>query len=156
MIMRWTWDRVCSSISYYLWFQFQVCGVDSTKTKQSYNDQFIFCLPGWPAWCLRCEPEIQFRTCKKILCFWFKFKLFMKENTCTEIRMGQYTSRNNLRRGIVGLDCSIRIAIQFGGLDCDWQSKVKVGFCIWIVNPVLSYQSKSKISELFYQEIKIS
>jgi len=26
------------------------------------------------------------------------------------------------------LDCSIQIAIQFGGLDCDWQSKVIIGF----------------------------
>jgi len=26
----------------------------------------------------------------------------------------------------------------------------------WIANPVLSFKSKSKISELFYEEIKIS
>jgi len=39
------------------------------------------------------------------------------------------------------LDCSIRIAIQFGGLDC--QSSFPLLF-------------KSKISELFYQEIKFS
>jgi len=54
------------------------------------------------------------------------------------------------------LDCSIRIAILFGGLDCDWQSKAKIGFWIWIVNPVLSFQYKSKLSDLSYQEITIS
>jgi len=34
------------------------------------------------------------------------------------------------------LECSIRIVIQFCGLDCDWQSKVKIRFWISIVNPV--------------------
>jgi len=49
------------------------------------------------------------------------------------------------------LDCSIRIIVQFGGLDCD------CGFWIWIVNPifVISIQIQ-KISEIFHQEIKIS
>jgi len=45
------------------------------------------------------------------------------------------------------LDCSIRIAIQFGGLNFDRQSKVKIRFWIWIVNQVPPFQSKSKISE---------
>ncbi len=52
------------------------------------------------------------------------------------------------------LDCSIRIAIQFGGLDCDWQSKIKNGFWIWIVNPVFAFQSKSKSNHISYQETK--
>jgi len=54
------------------------------------------------------------------------------------------------------LDCSIWIAIQFGGLECDWQSKDKIGFWILIVNPVHAFQSKSKQWKLIYQEIKIS
>jgi len=52
------------------------------------------------------------------------------------------------------LDCSIRIAIQFGGLDCNWQSKVKIGFWIWIVNPVFPFQSKSNTSNYFIMILK--
>ncbi len=48
------------------------------------------------------------------------------------------------------LDCSIRIAIQFSGLDCDSQSKVKIGFWIWIVNPVFPFQSKSKKDQIIF------
>ncbi len=35
-------------------------------------------------------------------------------------------------------DYPIRIAIQLSALDFDWQSKVNIGFWIWIVNPVFS------------------
>ncbi len=48
------------------------------------------------------------------------------------------------------LDCSIRIAIWFSGLDCDWQSKVKIGFWIRIVDPVFQFQSNSKKCLFFY------
>ncbi len=54
------------------------------------------------------------------------------------------------------LDCSIRIAIQFSGLDCDWQSKVKLGFWIWIVNPVFPFQSKSNNVKIIFHIIKMS
>jgi len=36
------------------------------------------------------------------------------------------------------------------------QSKVKIGFWIWIVRPVFSFQSELKKSKLIYQEIKSS
>jgi hypothetical protein len=39
-------------------------------------------------------------------------------------------------------------------LDCDWQSKIKIGFWIWIVNPVFEFQSKSKNKHISYQETK--
>jgi len=50
------------------------------------------------------------------------------------------------------------VGIRFGGLDCDcdWQSKIKIVLGIWIVNPVFSFQSKSKKTRIFYQYIKIS
>jgi hypothetical protein len=54
------------------------------------------------------------------------------------------------------LDCSIRIAIQFSWLDCDCQSKVKIGFWIWIVNPVFPFQSKSKTLLIIFHWIEIS
>jgi len=37
------------------------------------------------------------------------------------------------------------------GLDCDWQSIFKVGFWIWIFNPVFSFQSKSYKNHNFCQ-----
>jgi hypothetical protein len=42
------------------------------------------------------------------------------------------------------MDCSIWIASQFGGLNCDLQSILKIGLWNWIVNPAFRFQSKSK------------
>jgi len=55
----------------------------------------------------------------------------------------------------IGLqDCSIWIAIQFARLDCDWQSKFKIGFLIWNVNPAFTFQSKSKKIIISIHELK--
>ncbi len=70
----------------------------------------------------------------------------------TKIRIKVINNKNWLQYILQAGYCWI--AIQFGGLDCEWQSKVKIGF--GIVNPVMSFQSKSRISKLFYQKIKIS
>ena len=48
------------------------------------------------------------------------------------------------------LDWSIRIAIHFVGLDCDWQSNFKKWIWIWIGNPAKPLQSKSKEISSFY------
>ncbi len=59
---------------------------------------------------------------------------------------------NQLTTSCVIPSCTVLLVwiagLQSNLVDCDWQSKVKIGFWIWIVNPVYSFQSKSKKSEI--------
>jgi len=49
------------------------------------------------------------------------------------------------------LDCLTWIAIKFGGLDCDWQSKVRIGF--WLSNQFCHFNPNTKFQNYFFKKL---